>query len=129
MVLVDSSVWIDYLSLRASLIDQQLEALIKPVNQVVVTGIIFQEVLQGIKNQRSYQLVHRLMGRLPFLVPTPGTHLKAAEIFRRLSALGARSSTVDALIAALAIENKIPLFTRDTGFRSVQKHTQLKLFA
>ena len=128
MVLVDSAVWIQYLGPNASLVDRKLEALIRPANQVVITGVIFQEVLQGIRNPRSFFLTRKLLGRLPFLIPTPDVHAKAAEIFRALPLTRKRPTTVDVLIASLAIENRIPLFTLDEDFRFIQAHTDLKLF-
>lgn len=128
MILADSSVWIDFLSLKNSEAGRNLETLLRPVNQVVMTGIVFQEVLQGIRSMRSSQLTQKLLGRLPFIIPTPQTHLKAAEIFKKISAKGKILSTIDALIASLAIENRIPLFTQGTDFQTIASHTELKLF-
>ena len=128
MVLVDSSVWIQYLGPHASGVDQKLEALIQPTNQVVITGIIFQEVLQGIKNPRSYHLTKKLLSRLPFLIPGTETHARAAEIFRASSSRGRKPATIDTFIAALALENRIPLFTLDEDFRPIKTETGLKLF-
>lgn len=128
MVLVDSSVWIQYLGPRASAVDQKLEALIRPVNRVVLTGIIFQEILQGIRSLQSHFLTQKLLSRFPFLIPGPQTHVKAAEIFRRLASKGKRPTTIDALIAALAFEHRIPLFTLDEGFRPMEAEAGLKLF-
>ena len=53
MILADSSIWIDYFSERASDSKNRIEDLTRPDNQVVVTGIIVQEILQGIRNPRS----------------------------------------------------------------------------
>ncbi len=127
MVLVDSSVWIEYLGPHTSRVDQKLEALIRPANQAVITGMIFQEVLQGIRNQRSYQLTRKLLSRFPFLIAGQETHVHAAEIFRSLSSKGRKPTTVDVFIASLAMENKIPLFTLDEDFRLIQS-LGLKLF-
>lgn len=128
MVLVDSSVWIDYLSPRTSRVDQKLEALIHLNNQAVVTGIIFQEVLQGIRSIRSFELTRKLMQQLPFLTPSIDTYSKAAEIFRVLATKGRSCSTVDCFIAALAIENEVSLFTLDATFVDIEKQSSLKLF-
>ncbi len=128
MVLVDSSVWIAYLGPHVSPIDQKLENLIRPANQVLITGIVFQEILQGIRSLRSYQLTKKLLGRLPLLIPTQETHIKASEIFRALSEKGKKPTTIDTFIAALAIENRTPLFTLDTDFRIIETQTHLKLF-
>ena len=128
MVLVDSSVWIDYLGHRPSKVEQRLEALLRPSNSAVITGIIFQEVLQGIKGERSFQLTHELLRKLPFLVPSLESHLRAARISHSLILKGRSPSSIDTLIAALAIENKIPLFTLDKGFSMIEAHTELELF-
>ena len=91
MVLVDSSVWIQYLGPQNSGVEARLETLIQPTHQALITGVIFQEVLQGIRNPRSYELTKKLLGRLPFLIPSHVTHAKASEIFllltRRVSSL------------------------------------------
>ena len=105
-----------------------MEDLIRPANRVVTTGIIFQEVLQGITNQRSFHLTQKLLGCLPCLIPTLATHLKAAEIFRTLALRGKTPSSIDAFIAALAIENDVQLFTLDKDFHRVKAHSKLELF-
>lgn len=129
MVLVDSSVWIDYLGFQSSKVQLSLEALIRPSNQVVITGVIYQEVLQGIKNQRSFQLIRKLLEQLSFLIPNAQTHYQAAELFRSLASRGKINSTIDTLIAALAIQNRISLFTLDTDFRFIAQHSDLRLYS
>jgi predicted nucleic acid-binding protein len=128
LVLVDSSVWIAYFSPAVSEVEQKLETLIRPTNQAIITGIIFQEVLQGIRNPRTYQLTQKLLRRLPFLMPNAETHSKAAAIFRELASKGKSCASIDVLIAALAIENRIPFFTLDADFDFVAKYSNLKLF-
>lgn len=128
MILVDSSVWIDYLSLRVSKVDSILESLIRPRNQAVISGVIFQEVLQGVKGERSYPLTQKLLRELPFAIPNLETHLRAAEIFKKIMSKGGRVSTVDAFIASLAIENRVPLFTLDADFSLLKTHCGLQLF-
>lgn len=128
MVLVDSSVWIEYLSHRVSLVGERLEILLRPNNQIFITGIIFQEILQGIYNQRSYLLTQKLLGRLPFLIPDLETHLLAATLFRKMVGFGKTPTSIDVLIASLAIRHKIRLFTLDKDFQAIQEHSPLQLF-
>ncbi|MBI4372098.1 MAG: PIN domain nuclease [Candidatus Omnitrophica bacterium] len=127
--MVDSSVWIAYLNPRTSEVDSIVESLIRPVNQAVITGIVFQEVLQGIRNEKSYHLVASLIGRLPLLEPEKKTYLKATQIFRETVSKGKSCTTVDALIAALAIQYGIRLLTLDRDFQTIAKHSDLKLFS
>ena len=100
----------------------------RPNNQMVITGIILQEVLQGIRNSHSLELTSKLIRRLPVLSPGVSTHLQAAELFKELRRKGNPLSTVDVLIAALAIEHRTPLFTLDANFKKIAKHTSLELF-
>lgn len=127
MILVDSSIWIDFLSHKASKLGDEVERLIRPVNQTVVTGIIFQEVLQGIKNKKSFSLIEKLLGNLPFIYPDLHTHLKAAELFQNLSSKGIHCSTIDMLISALAVQHKFSLFTLDSDFERISAVIGLKL--
>lgn len=53
MVLVDTSIWIDFLQAPESVPATALVALIKDHNRVTLCGIVLQEVLQGIRNHRS----------------------------------------------------------------------------
>ena len=129
MILIDSSVWIAFLGPRTSEVDSIVESLIRPTNQAVIAGVIFQEVLQGIKNERSFHLVEKLMGRLPILEPSKKIYLHAAEIFRNLASHGRNCTTVDVLIAALAIQYETRLFSLDTDFKAISKHTHLKFFS
>lgn len=129
MVLVDSSVWIAYLGQRVSAVEARLESLIRPDNQVVITGIVFQEVLQGIPQARAFELTHELMGRLPFLLPSVETHRLAAELFRKFVKAGRVCSSIDVLIAALAIEHRCHLFTLDRDFHYIAEHSKLELHA
>jgi hypothetical protein len=128
LVLVDSSVWIDFLSHKTSAVGEKLEKLIRDKNQVLVSGVVLQEVLQGIHNRRSYELTHHLLARFPFIMPDFFTHLQAAELFQTLTAKRYKPSTIDALIAALAIQNDITLFTLDKGFLLIQAHSDLQLY-
>ena len=128
MILIDSSVWIDYLSERTSKNDRILEGLIESGNQAVLTGIILQEVLQGIKNERSFQLTKDWLVSFPFLEPGQETYSLAAQIFRKLASKRRVPSTIDFLLAALAIEHRMSLFTLDSDFKFIQEHTRLKLY-
>jgi len=129
LVLVDSSVWIDYLGHSRSKVAQKLEFLIRSRNRVAITGFIFQEVLQGIRNSRSCQLTQKLLRRFPFLMPTLDTHLRAAEIFHEISYRGIKPKSAGTLIAALAIEHRVQLFSLDHDFVLIAKHTSLNLFS
>jgi len=103
-------------------------SLIRSPGQTVIAGVVLQEVLQGIKNEKSFHLVGSLMGRLAILEPDQKTYLNAARIFRSVVNGGKSCTTVDALIAALAVQYGVRLFTLDRDFQTIAKHSDLKLF-
>lgn len=111
LVLVDTSVWIDFLQRPGSNIHEEMTRLIQGVNRVATCGLVIQELLQGVKSRRSLYLLQSRLDQLPFFPTRKSTYFLAAEIFRRLRETGLQVQTVDATIAAIAVENRVPLFT------------------
>ena len=111
LVLVDTSVWIDFLQQPRSKIHEEMTRLIQGTNRVLICGLVMQEILQGLKSSKSTHLFHSRLQKLPFLPTRKSTYILAAEIFRKLKEKGVEVQTVDATIAAIAIENRLPLFT------------------
>ena len=80
----------------------------------MICGLVMQEILQGLKSSRSTHLFQSRLQKLPFLPTRKSTYILAAGIFRKLKEKGVEVQTVDATIAAIAIENRVPLFTLKT---------------
>ena len=128
LVLVDTSVWIDFLQHPGSEIHEEMTRLIQGANRVSTCGLVIQELLQGLKSLQSIQLLRTRLGRLPFFPTRKGTYLLAAGIFRRLRERGLEVQTVDATIAAIAVENRVPLFTLNLRhFLPMREVSKLKL--
>ena len=127
MVLVDTSVWIDFFQAPDSFAAAEVERLIKDHNRVVVCGVVLQEVLQGIRSEKNYQLVRERLLKFPFAPDSRETWLLAAELYRRLRTKGVTLPSVDVSIAAIAIQNDLTLFSRDSHFEAVARHTALRL--
>jgi predicted nucleic acid-binding protein len=115
LILVDSSVWIDFLNSNRRRAGDELERLIRSGAPLVLAGVIVTEVLQGLK--REVAEVARLLAGWP-LIEAGGfpTYVVAAGIFRQARERGLTLSTVDALLASLAIEYQAALFTLDKDF-------------
>lgn len=126
MVVVDTSVWIDFLRSPAKG-SGRLEELIRDQNRAAICGIILQEILQGIREQKSYEITRQRLLFLPFLETSREIHLLAASIYRDLRKRGATVPSADATIAAVAIFHGFPLFTRDAHFAEIARHSNLKL--
>jgi predicted nucleic acid-binding protein len=128
VVLIDTSIWIDFFQSPVSPQAAKLEDLIREHNRAVLCGIILQEILQGIRDNKSHAVTKERMTKLPYLDMSKEVHLAAASLYRSLRAKGMTVPSADTSIAALAILNHIPLYTKDEHFNIIAKHTKLELY-
>lgn len=126
MILVDSSVWIDYFrgvdSREADILDQTLG-----VRQVAVGDLILTEVLQGFRADADYRTAKRLMESLTvFDMLGRDMAVKSAGNFRRLRKRGVTiRKTADVIIASFCIDRSIPLLFSDKDFKPFVQHLGL----
>ncbi len=93
----------------------------------VLTGIVITEVLQGLKRDAA-QIAHYL-SLWDMLEPSGlSTYTEAASIFRHARSKGVSITTIDALIAAIALENGATIFTLDKDFSRIARFTPLRLY-
>ena len=127
MILVDSSVWIDYFRGTVTPQTDRLDSLLG--NEPVAIGdLILAEVLQGFTNDRDFNQALRLMTAL-HVVNLGGQDMaiQAARNFRTLRALGVTvRKTIDTLIATCAIEKSLPLLYSDRDFDPFVAHLGLR---
>jgi len=128
VVLVDTSIWIDFFQNNDSIHAQTLDGLIRDNNRAVICGVVLQEILQGIKDNNSYELTKERLSRLPFLDANKETYIYASSLYRTLRRKGITVPSVDTTIAAIAVLNRIPLFTKDEHFKTIARYSELKLF-
>ena len=128
MVLIDTSIWIDFFQAPESDSAATLELLVRDHNRVTLCGIVLQEVLQGIREPKSFELVRDRLLKFPFIEYQRDTWLLAASLYRDLRAIGITLPPVDVSISAIAIQNDLQLFTRDKHFEEVAKISGLKLY-
>ena len=122
MVLVDSSVWIDFFngvdSEGANLLDSLLR------NETVIIGdLILAEVLQGFRSDRDYRLARRLLTSLD-VRDLLGREMavRVADNYRKLRKSGYTvRKTVDLVIATYCIEHTIPLLHSDRDFEPLSE--------
>jgi len=125
VILVDTSVWIQ-------LLNEKVKKPLAPKDllRLVTCGPITQEVLQGIRQEEFAGRIREAFLAIPHLCnPTRlDTFLEAAEIYRygRRNGYTIRSST-DCLIAAIAIENSVPVWHTDRDFGFIAKYTRLEV--
>ena len=127
MVLIDTTVWIDFFSARSVPHVEDLEKLIVNREDLCICGIILTEVLQGIRKESEFIRTRDLFDKLIFLPMRYSTFLQSARIYRVLRRKGITiRRSVDCMIASVAIENEIPLLHNDKDFKPIERHFELK---
>ena len=129
MVLIDSSVWIDFFSARSLPHVAAMESIIEHRDDICICGIILAEVLQGIRNDSEFRKTKTLLNTLIFLPMQYTVFLRSAEIYRELRKKGITvRKPLDCMIASVAIENNIPLLHDDKDFQPIEKYCGLEIY-
>ena len=130
MILVDTSVWIDFFDRPASLYAKELKALIEKDEELGLADLNVTEILQGIKEDKIFEEIRSYLIQFPILrAKGLETYIHAADIYRSCRKVGKTiSKTIDALIAAVAIENDSRVFYHDKDFDSIAECTKLKIY-
>ena len=117
MILVDSSVWIDYFRGTATPEAEKLDELLG-TELIAIGDLILAEVLQGFDSDRAFEQARRLLASLVIVdLGGPAIALQAAKNFRTLRALGVTvRKTIDTVIATRCIANSLPLLYSDRDF-------------
>ena len=109
---------------------RQLERLVGSGEAVGIPGIVLQEILSGIREPALFRrLKDDLVRGYPIVTANTGDHIMAAEIATTCREAGVAVASIDALIAALAINSRAQLFTLDADFTRIARHSALRLFA
>ncbi|THF64021.1 PIN domain nuclease [Pseudothauera nasutitermitis] len=126
MILVDSSVWIDYFRGVPTPQTEKLDALLG-VELIAIGDLILTEVLQGFSNERDFNQARKLMTSLE-LVELGGQDIaiQAARNYRILRSMGITvRKTIDTVIATRCIESALPLLYSDRDFDPFVEHLGL----
>ena len=125
MILVDTSIWIDLLTKKPVRPTQEADLL-----RFVTCGPIVQEVVQGLRPGAESDVFRSSFLAIP-VISNPITialYLSAADIYRQGRRRGiAIRSSIDCLIAAIAIENGVPVWHRDRHFDAIARYTGLEV--
>ena len=127
MILVDSSVWIDYFRGVATPQAERLDALLGK-EPLAVGDLIVTEVLQGFASDRDFERARRLLATL-VLVEIGGERVavQAARNFRALRNRGVTMrKTIDTLIATRCMEGRLALLYSDRDFDPFVEHLGLR---
>ena len=127
MVLVDTTVWIDFFKASSLPHVEVLGNLISKREDICICGIILSEVLQGVRKDSEYKKTRELFENLIILPMHNSIFFRSAEIYRALRRKGITiRKPLDCMIASVAVENEIPLLHNDRDFNPIEKYFGLK---
>lgn len=117
MIVADSCIWIDFLSGR---VDHGMPRTLLD-NRVAMCGMVLAEVLSGIRRPKQREQLERRFAALPYLQESREIHARAARLFADLQSRGVTIPLSDCIIAAVCLENDLPLSTTDKHFDHVRE--------
>jgi predicted nucleic acid-binding protein len=123
LILVDTSMWIELFAGRVPRIPPAGFA------RLATCGPIIQEVMQGLRPGADTPEFRESFLALPRLCDPMqlGVFLSAADLYRHGRQRGyTLRSPVDCLIAAVAIQNRVPVWHRDRDFDVISRFTNLQ---
>lgn len=127
MILVDSSVWVDFFNASPGAAGSELRRMIEESELIAITGVVVAEVLQGLT--RDVSPIEAILAECDMLEPKGFvTYWRAAAIYRAARAQGVSLTTIDTLIAAIALEHGARVFTLDQDFSRIARLTGLELY-
>lgn len=124
MVLVDTSVWIGLFRRRETASTTRLRRILEEQGPIAVTPVIVQEILQGAADEQEFVLLDRYFSTQRQLLceNVLRTHRAAARLYFDCRRQGfTPRSTIDCLIAQIAVEHGVALLHDDRDFEHIAK--------
>jgi predicted nucleic acid-binding protein len=130
VIIVDTTVWIDFLEARGTTFDRHLTELLENDAPIALVDIIYGEILQGIRDDDTYQRTRASLLAHPIVRPRGlETFEAAANLYRmaRRRGLTVRRS-VDCLIAAMCVETEAQIYHNDRDFDALARVSDLAIY-
>lgn len=128
---VDTSVWSLALRRDASGSAKEVRELIRAIEageELVTTGLVLQELLQGFSGPRDRLQILEHFTAVPLMVPDRRDHVEAAELRNKCRRGGIQIGTIDALLAQLCLRFDLAMLTTDNDFHHIAQLFPLKLW-
>ena len=124
MILFDTSIWVEFFKSKTAVPLKK-----ENYELICICPPVFQEVLQGIKDDLAFRRLSERMDSLLFLdrIMPSTRYLEAAQLFRHARRRGITiRSSQDCLIAATALFHDVTVYHRDRDFSHLARFTNLK---
>jgi len=129
---VDTSVWSLALRRDAPVDVPEATALLDALrggDNIVTTGLVLQELLQGFAGPRARRLIVERFAALPAVVPDRRDHIEAAELRNSCRRKGLQLGTIDALFAQICTRHGLLMLTTDRDFHQAARHIGLRVWS
>ena len=130
MIVVDTTVWIEFLEGRGTPFDRHLGELLEADAPIALVDIVYLEVLQGIRDEAIWQQTRASLRAHPILQPRGlETFETAANLYRTGQRRGLTiRRSVDCLIAATCLESSAELYHNDRDFDALARISALMIY-
>ena len=131
MILVDTSVLIDFFRGGKNIAVDNFREILQGDFPFGITSVIFQEVLQGARDEKEYKILKKYLSTQRFFHPLDpvSSYENAARIYFNCRRKGITiRSTIDCLIAQIVLENNLFILHNDRDFDAIASVTNLKIF-
>jgi predicted nucleic acid-binding protein len=125
MVLIDTSVWVEYLRGNNKEIVESVKGLIR-TRRAVLCGIVLSELLTGVRTKKSRDTLKETLDALDYAEVSKETWILAGEMANGLKRQGISVPLSDLILAALSIENDSELYTLDSHFDRIHGLNRFK---
>jgi predicted nucleic acid-binding protein len=128
---VDTSVWSLTFRRDAPVLSDERRELVRAIEageELVTTGLVLQELLQGFSGPRNRTQILDRFAALPPLIPDRRDHEDAAELKNKCRRVGIQIGTIDALLAQLCLRHDLMLLTTDRDFHNIARHCALRIW-
>ena len=130
-LLVDTSAW--SLALRRDGAQDAPEVMalhtaLLGADQVFTTGLVLQELLQGLAGPKAGEQIIERFATLAFLQPDREDHIEAAQVRNACCRKGVQVGTIDALLIQLCRRQDLVLLSADKDFENARQHVPFGLW-
>jgi len=130
LILIDTSAFIEFLNRTGSSFDKEIEYLINNDEELAFADITITEILQGIKDDKDFNEIKSSLTAFPiYSLKSTDSYIAAAALYRKCRKNGLKiRSTIDLLIAQIALEHDLVLMHNDKDFQSIAGLSRLKTY-
>jgi len=131
-ILVDTTIWIDFFNKKEkSKQADLLQQLIEEENNICICPIIYQEVLQGVRDDKIFTEIKSILENVTMInTPIMTVVDHAINLYRSLRKKGITiRKPYDCLIASYAILEDIYLLHNDSDFKQMENNSKIKIYS